>query len=170
MPFPRSKNKTHNIIIETLELEEEIGRLLLKVDENKKKIQKYFDENGIAQLEIPVISNNISNKILCKKTERATVKYDVDKLREKLDEELFLEVTKRQYTITNIDEMIKLMKDAGVKAKDFKSLIDVKITADTQAIKRLYDVGEISMNQLKGTYTATISKVIKISEETGDKN
>lgn len=171
MPYPRSKNKTHNLIIETLELEEQAGKLLIQIDENKKKIQQYMDENGLKSVEVPISESSTSaTKLVCKKTERATVKYDVDKLKQKLDDELFIEVTKRSYIIKDINEMIKLLKEAGVKAKEFKALIEAKITADGQAIKRLYDAGEITMRQLKGTYTATISKTIKISEETGDKD
>lgn len=171
MPYPRSKNKTHNLILETLELEEQAGKLLLQIDDNKKKIQKYFDENGIKQMEVPVSETSKSKlSVVCKRTERANIRYDVEKLKEKLDDEVFIEVTKRSYTITDIDAMIKLMKEAGVRARDFKALIDAKITPDNQAIKRLYDAGEITMKQLKGTYKATISKSIKISEETGDKD
>lgn len=171
MPYPRSENKTHNLILETLELEEKAGKLLLQIDENKKKIQKFFDENGIKEMEVPVSQTaKKETKVVCKKSERATIKYDVDKLKERLDDELFIEVTKRSYIIKDIDAMIKLMKDAGVRAKDFKALIEAKITPDTQAIKRLYDAGEITMKMLKGTYQATISKSIKITEETGDKD
>ena len=171
MPYPRSENKTHNLILETLELEEQTGKLLLQIDENKKKIQQYFDENGIKQMEVPVSeSSKRKTVVVCKKTERATVKYDVDKLKEKLDDEMFIEVTNRSYQIKDIDAMIKLMRDAGVRARDFKALIEAKITPDTQAIKRLYDAGEITMKQLKGTFKATISKSIKISEETGEKD
>ena len=83
---------------------------------------------------------------------------------------MFIEVTNRSYQIKDIDAMIKLMRDAGVRARDFKALIEAKITPDTQAIKRLYDAGEITMKQLKGTFKATISKSIKISEETGEKD
>lgn len=171
MPYPRSKNKTHNLILETLELEEQAGKLLLQIDENKKKIQQYFDENGIKQMEVSVSETSKSKTVVvCKKTERATVKYDVDKLKEKLDDEMFIEVTNRSYQIKDIDAMIKLIRDAGVRARDFKALIEAKITPDTQAIKRLYDAGEITMKQLKGTFKATISKSIKISEETGEKD
>lgn len=171
MPYPRSENKTHNLILETIELEEQAGKLLLKIDENKKKIQKFFDENGIKEMEVPISqTSKKETKVVCKKAERVTVKYDVDKLKEKLDDELFIEVTKRSYIIKDINAMIKLMKDAGVRAKDFKALIEAKITPDTQAIKRLYDAGELNMKMLKGTYQATISKSIKITEETGDKD
>lgn len=176
MPYPRSKNKTHNLILETLELEEETGKLLLKIDENKKAIQKYFDENNIKQMEVPITSTeddkNLDSckRVICKKFERANIKYDVDKLKSKLDDELFLEATKRTYYINDINKMINLVKDAGVQAKEFKALIEAKITPDTQAIKRLYDAGELTLKQLKGAYTATISKTIKITEETGEKN
>lgn len=176
MPYPRSKNKTHNLILETLELEEETGKLLLKIDENKKAIQKYFDENNIKQMEVPITSTEADKnldsrkKVVCKKFERANIKYDVDKLKSKLDDELFLEATKRTYYINDINKMINLVKDAGVQAKEFKALIEAKITPDTQAIKRLYDAGELTLKQLKGAYTATISKTIKITEETGEKN
>ena len=169
MPYPRSTNKTHNLILETLELEESAGQLLLKIDENKKKIQKYFDDNGLKEMEVD-IGGTSKTKVVCKKSERATIKYDVDKLKEKLDDEIFIEVTKRSYVIKDIDAMIKLMKDAGVRARDFKALIEAKITPDMQAIKRLYDAGEITMKDLEGTYKATISKAIKITEETGGKD
>ena len=168
MPYPRSENKTHNLILETAELEEQAGKLLLKIDENKKKIQKFFDEHDIKEMEVP-IGGSENLRIICKKSERATIKYDVEKLKQKLDDEIFIEVTKRVYEITDINEMIKLCKDAGVRARDFKDLINSKISVDGQAIKRLYDAGEITMKQLKGTYSATISKSIKITEEAGGK-
>lgn len=168
MPYPRSKSKVENLIVDTHELERQAGNLLLQIDENKKKIQKYFDENGIKNMEIE--STDECSKMICKKTERATIKYDVDKLKEKLDDEMFIEVTKRSYVIKDIDAMIKLMKENGVRARDFKALIDAKITPNSEAIKRLYDAGELDMKTLKGTFTATISKSIKIIEETGEKD
>lgn len=170
MPYPRSGDKVKDLIIETLEIEKVVGNLLLKVDENKKQIQKFFDENDIKSMEVPIGEESSSIKLVCKKSERATIKYDVEQLKKKLDSDLFLEVTTRTYTIKDINKMINLVKSAGVKSRDFKELIDVKVTANNQEIKRLYDVGEITMKQLKGAYTATISKSIKITEETGDKN
>lgn len=173
MPCPMSETKIKDLILQTFEIEEQAGKLLLQIDENKKRIQKFFDENNIKIMEVPISLDKTTKKkvnVVCKKFERATIKYDVDKLKEKLDDEMFIEVTKRSYTIPDINAMIKLVKDSGVRARDFKALIEAKITPNTEAIKRLYDVGELDMNMLKGTYQATISKSIKISEETGDKD
>ena len=94
----------------------------------------------------------------------------VQKLKQKVDSEIFLEITKRSYVITDIDKMIELVKDAGVSAKEFKALIEAVVNVDSQAVKRLYEAGEITMKQLKGTYTAKISKSIKITEEVGEKD
>lgn len=167
MPYPRTKDPIHNLILDTAELEEQAGKLLLKIDENKKKLQKHFDENGTKEIRVD-FGGSSKNSVVCKKSERCTIKYDIEKLKQRLDDEVFSEVTKRTYTITDINAMIELMKDAGVKAKDFKALLDVKISPDNSMIRTLYDAGEITMKQLKGTYTATISKTIKIIEENGE--
>ena len=168
MQYPRTKNSFHNLILETAELEEQAGKLLLKIDENKKKIQKHFDSsNGEKKV---VISINENLNVICKKSERCTITYDVDKLKKRLDDETFIEITDREYKIKDINAMIRLMKDAGVKASDFKSLIEVDIKPNKQMIKMLYDAGEISMKQLNGTYKATISKSIKIVEEQCEKD
>ena len=167
MPYPRSKNKTYNLIIETRELEEQVGELLLKIDANKAKIQGYFDENNSKEIRVPVADGLV---LVCKKHERVNLSYDVQKLKQKVDSEIFLEITKRSYVITDIDKMIELVKDAGVSAKEFKALIEAVVNVDSQAVKRLYEAGEITMKQLKGTYTAKISKSIKITEEVGEKD
>lgn len=170
MPYPRSKDKTKNLILETAELEHQAGMLLLKIDENKKKIQGYFDENNIKKLEIPVEETNSKEvKVICRKSERCTIKYDAEKLRDRVDKEIYNEVTKKEYKINDIEELIKMLKSAGIKASEFKKLLTTKISVDGQAVKRLYEAGEIDMKQLEGAYTATISKSIKITEATSEK-
>ena len=167
MPAPSEKT-IKNLIVQTVALEEQTGQLLLKIDENKKKIQKYFDSTHQSKI-IVEPDDKSSGNLICKKCERCTIKYDVEKLKSKLDDEIFTEVTQRTYEITDINAMIGLIKHTGIKAKDFKNLLNVKVTADNAAIKRLYEAGEITMNQLKGTYKATISKTIKISGEDSEK-
>ena len=162
-----NKNDDINkLVLEAYSLKQQVGKLLLCIDEIEGKIQKYFDESG--EKEINIQQNESSNVVNCKKIERVTMNYNVDLLKKRLDDEMFIEVTKRSYEISDINAMISLMKDAGVKAKDFKALIIPKISVDNQAVKRLYDAGEITMKQLKGTFTAKISKSIKYTEKVGD--
>lgn len=169
--YTKTNNEIQDLILETLEFETEVGKMLLKIDDNKKKIQEYFDNNNLKHLVVETSTDATNDvKVVCKKYERANIKYDIEKLKKKLDDELFIEVTNRSYIIKDINTMISLVKDAGIKAKEFKELIEPKITVNSQAIKNLYDVGELTMKDLKGAYTATISKSIKISEETGGKD
>ena len=166
MMDPKIEKQMHSLILETLNLEEKAGKLLLKIDENKDKLKKLFDSEGVSRVDVPAIDDtNGSVTVVCKKSERATIKYDAEKLRGRVDKEIFNEVTKRTYKIADIDKMISLIKGAGIRARDFKELLEVDISVDNQAIKRLYDAGEITMDQLNGAYTAKISKTIKITEE-----
>jgi hypothetical protein len=155
-------------VFEIYECEKQVAALLIKIDERKQIVQQYFDNNGIKKLEVESNSKIGSLKLVAKRSERVTIKYDIDKLKKRLDPEIFLEISKRSYIITNIDAMIKLMKDNGISAKDFKALIEADIKVDNQAIKRLYDAHEINMADIKGCYDATINKFIKVEEGQGD--
>ena len=161
---PLKDNELKSLVIETRCLEEQIGKLLLKVDENKEKLKEHFDATGEKEVRVELPGSNNVN-IVCKKFERTNIKYDAEKLKKRVDNEIFLEITKRVYTIKDINKMIEMVRHAGVSARSFKELIDASVSIDNQAVKRLYDAGEISMKQLKGAFTATISKSIKITEE-----
>ena len=170
MAYPRSEAKVRDLIKQTYALEEQAGTLLLKIDENKAKIQKYFDETGSKQMIVPIDESSEANRnLVCKKFERVNVTYDLEKLKEKLDKELLVEITKKTHTVVNMEGLVKLLKKAGIKPSEFKPLISTQEKALNQEIKRLYDAGEISMEQLKGTFKATISKSIKIAEESSEK-
>lgn len=155
-------------IVETLALEKQLAEILTKIDANKASIQRYFDEHKIKTLEVEASGTSI--KAIAKKQERVTLKYNAEALKKKLDPEVFLEVSKRTYTIPDVEAMIKLVRNNGVSAKEFKALIDTDIKIDNQAIKRLYDAHEINMNDLKGCYEAVISKKIIVDESKGDTN
>jgi len=165
-----SEYTVKSLAVETHNIEQQMGQLLLKSDENKSKIQKYFDENQIKELEIAVGEKNtfnIKSGLVIKKSERATLTYKIEELKKKFDDEMFLEITKRSYVITDIDAMIKMVREAGVSAKQFKQYLEVVVKADSARIKQMYDSKEITMKQLNGTFTATISKTIKITEAGG---
>jgi hypothetical protein len=166
MPFPKSERTAIKRIQKVHDMEEQVGQLLLNIDKEKEEIGKYMDENGLKVLQCKKDESN-SIMLVAKISGRATINYDVNKLREKLDKEMFLEVTKRTYEITDINAMIALMKSAGIGAKAFKNLISTIIKPDNAKIKFLYDNGELKMKQLKGCFSAKISKSVKITEETG---
>jgi predicted transcriptional regulator len=61
----------------------------------------------------------------------------------------------------------KMLKAAGVDAKEFKKYIGVETSVNSSALQQLYSVGDITKQQLKGCYTAKIVKSIRISERKG---
>lgn len=165
MPYERSEEKAKKTVLDIYDLEVQIGNLLLQVDEKKASLDKYFDETKTKSLTAETQSSHGTLvKVCAKKQERATVQYDVDKLKKVLDNELFLEITKRTYTIKDIDKMVAMLKAAGVKPSEFKSLINVDIKPQNDKIKFLYDNKEITMDQLKGCFTVKISNSIRINE------
>ena len=163
MADKQDKRKLANVVLESLELEKQLAEVLTKLSENEKVLIEHFQQQGTKKLEVQ--SSKLRNVVVeAKLCERCTVKYDAQKLKKKLDTEIFNEVTKRSYTINNINAMIDLLKKAGISPKDFKQLIDVKVTVDGAAIKRLYDSGDIEMKDLRGCYEAKFSKSVKVTE------
>lgn len=170
-PVNKNQERISKIIVKTYENEQAAAALLVQVDEGKKEIQKYFDEQSYNSLSVKVSAGKTLSKSLnlrAKISERVTINYDVDELKKALDSEIFNEVTHKRYEINDIDGLIKLLKSAGIKASEFKQFINPVITVDKEAVKRLYNQGDITMKDIKGCYSAKISKSVKITEDSGD--
>ena len=136
-----------------------------KFNSLKRKLASFFKENpDIGELTLEGNSSSEGSVITAKISERvSSLTYDVDALRQSLSKEQFNEVVQKSYYITDIDKMVSLLKDAGVKPADFKALIQVEETPIKSAIQQLFSVGDITAQQLKGTYSATISQTVLIS-------
>lgn len=169
--------------IEKLKIKSEIIHLY-EITEDKKKYDKAFNEdkqktvskidkfmyvNGMYNLSVSTLGNSNFRddpiKIQCKKISRRRVNYDADKLEERLGKETCLEFIDKEYVINDIDGLIKLLKEAGVKPKEFKKFIDVKKTVNKEKIDQLSDLGEIKAEDIKGCYSVEeISSYLSVSE------
>lgn len=144
-------------------IQKEMEKLTKTLNSNKVKIQSYFDEKKLKKLEIePESAEGV--KLVAQKEERCYIDYNVDAMQEKFDKELFNSLIVKDYEIIDIDGMISLLREAGVKPKDFKKLIRTIITLDTEALKQAFSLGDITKEDLEGCYTANIIKSIKIKE------
>jgi hypothetical protein len=99
------------------------------------------------------------------RTERVTINYDMDKLKEKLDKDIYEEIADKTYYVSNMDKLLKLIKSAGISAREFKSCIGVVVQPKRSEIKSLYDSGYITKDNLKGCFTAKISKNIQLKKK-----
>ena len=138
-----------------------------KFNELKKQLTSFFKQNpGIKELVIEDNTSSNGEVITAKLSERvSSLVYDPEALRSTLTKDQFNEVVQKTYIITDIDKMVTLLKNAGVKPSDFKSLIHVEETPIKAAIQQLFSVGDITVDQLKGTYTATISQSVAINSK-----
>lgn len=158
------------LIRDVYRLGEQIAGLQSILQASKAKIQDYFDKHDIKELEVEPDEMNGGPSLIAKKSERVTIEYLVDKLKESLSKDIFNEVVLKDYRITDINGLIALLKKAGIKPDEFKQYIDVTTTPNNEALKQLYAVGDITKEDLKGCYNAKIVKSISIKERKGDTN
>lgn len=138
----------------------------LKFDDCRSRLASFFRENrDVETLEVDdeTLDNGV---IVAKLSERiSSLNYDVDALRASLGKEQFNEVVHKTYQVVDIDKLVSLLKNAGVSPSEFKQIIHIAETPDKAAIQQLFALGDITTEQLKGTYSATISQSVNISKK-----
>ena len=149
------------LIKDTKSLEEKIDSLTKIYNAGREKIQNEFDEQNLKEIEVE--SDDFDDKVIvAKKVEKALIEYYADKLKEKLDSEVLNEIIIKTYMINDINGLISLLKNAGVNPQEFKKYVDVSQIVNKEAIKRLYSVGDITKEDIKGCYDAKIVKSISL--------
>jgi hypothetical protein len=139
----------------------------VKKAEYEKEIKNFMFVNGIDGLKFD--NNELNGKVNydVKFIKQKKVIFDADKLEQVIDDkELLNEIIIKNYTITDMEGLIKYLKSCGVNPKIFKQYIKVDKSVDTATMDRLFDIGEIKMKDVKGTYTVKENAgYIKISKE-----
>jgi len=152
------KEIAHKLVESDIRIKEEQK----KCEEYKVKIQQYFDKKGKDIIELDSEINGIAYRI--KKSESLNVKYDVEALGKKLEKELFDDILEKQYTISDIRTLTKLIKNAGIPAMAFRRCIHVNKSINKAKMNQLYNVGDITKKDIDKCFTAKITKTISIQE------
>lgn len=152
------------LIKDAFSFQKKIEELTTLMKGNLQQIHEHFDSEAIRELEVEAETEG-DIALIAKKSERVTVEYFPDKLEKKLSSELFNEVVNKSYAIIDMPALIILMRSHGISPKDFKKLIRVDQSVNRPELKRLYDDGEITKSDIKGCFSAKISKSIKISRK-----
>jgi hypothetical protein len=153
------------LIRETKCLEKQIAQLTDKLQANKEKIQVFFDSKKIKTLEVEPGNSIDSVGLIATKTERIYIDYFVDRIQGKFDKEILDEILNKTYTIHDIKGLTIMLKKAGINPSEFKKFINVAVSPNREAIKRLFEMGIIK--DLKGCYSAKVVKSIQIKEQKG---
>lgn len=174
--LPSKEKRIQKAVIELEELNMQFKSEEEKYKKRKNELQDlikgYTDKHNVEEFGFNF--GNTFKKIRPVITKKIT--WDIKKLSDKLDKEIFNEVVKKKYTINNMDDLIKYLKSCGVNAKKFKKFIDVEESVDNKKIDELGQLGEIDIEQLSGCYELQANfSYVKISNleaadaEGGDK-
>lgn len=107
-----------------------------------------FDVETRADRKIVTVNKRISN----------TIVYDVSKIESKVDKETCTEFIDKQYIIIDYDGLVKYLRTCGVDANKFKNYVRVEKSVNKYKLEQLFQLGYISIKQLKGCYTLKQSK------------
>lgn len=93
------------------------------------------------------------------------VKFDTVKLKKKLDKETFNDVSETVYKINDMQGLVSYLKECDVDPNIFKSFIDVETKINQKKLDNLYDLGEVTEEDIEGCYELqTGNPYFKISE------
>lgn len=162
-------------------------RRLYEAKKEKEKTDKYYD--AVKKKESVAISNFIFSNVKdsdgfditlsegvayyenhkhlhVTRVRAKKVIWDVKKLKEKMDKEKFNAVVTKQYTITDMNGLIRYLKSCGVDPKKFKKYLEVTQSVDEKTLDQLYNTGVITKNDISGCYEVKMSEpYIRITEK-----
>ena len=163
--------KIQKIINEAFRLDEEIKNKSIRLNELKIKIHEYFDKLHIKTLRVEredaykdKFAKQRQEHINVNQIERAQIIYNAEKLKNKLNKNIFNEVVNTKYYIQDYNGLVNLLKQYGIKPSQFKQFISPEYEVNKEAINQAYQVGKIKKDDLKGCYKLKIVKSLKFTK------
>jgi hypothetical protein len=154
------------VIREYKQINDECEKLSKERSAYKLLIQQHFDKKNIKSLivkdEAKIGKSLKPIKIKVTKSEQVRINYLAEKLKEKLSKEIFNEIVDKSYTINDMNGLVRLLKEAGVPASEFKKFINVTENLNVPRIKQLYQIGDITSQDMKGCFEAKIIKGVRM--------
>ena len=154
-------------------LEDRFKKIKSEYEERKKKLQvdikNFMYVNGFERFKFESGLDNVNVSKVC----RRSVIWDVDKLEDRLkenfDKEMANEIIVKRYFVNNMEGLTKYLKSIGADPKKFKQFISTEKSVDTDALNRLSDDKEISMEDVAGCYEVKESEpYLKIDISTSE--
>lgn len=155
------------LIRNTFALNGKLSAAKEQIKSNTEQMQEFFDAKKLKTFTVEADSES-DISLTAKKVERATINYDASKLKEKLDAEIFNEIVVKEYVINDFAGLVAMLKAAGVSPAEFKKFVTVNQSINKAEVKRLYDSGNITKADIKGCYTASVTKSISITVDKRD--
>lgn len=108
-------------------------------------------------------TNHMKLNVTRIRTKRVT--WLLDKLKQKLEKDIYKDVVDKTYTINDIQGLIKYLKSCGVDAKKFKKFIDVNETLNETKLNTYYETGALKKSNIEGCYDVKMGEpYIRLTE------
>lgn len=134
-----SKEKADECNSEANALKEELKNAMIEAE--KESLEIIVDESS---------ENPLKYKISCYKSRK--VNYDVNKLKKKLNKEIYKKVTQTKVEITNYNGFKELLKSYGIKFEEVKNFLNIQTTVDSKKLQNEYSIGNIDLDKISDCY------------------
>lgn len=143
----------------------------LAFEEDKEEfyldMDKWFDTLSGGENKIKISLNatvkGVSN-IICTRVITPLITYK-DELKKSMSKEQIKKVYKNKYEVKNWTGLLQLIKDAGIKRKDFLKYVECKEYVDEAALANLIEVGDVNEMDVRDCIVVRGTKrYYKISE------
>lgn len=152
MPETAKKFNVNKQLEEIENLKKQISTLESYLTIKKQEFSQYFKSSGER-----TASNGSITVYVQQKT---SIDYDIAKLEEKLEADLLSEFVDKTYTIPDWKAFKKFLKENDIPAKELKPYISVEKQVNEEKLSKLYDSGEITLQDLEGCYNAKVTNSV----------
>lgn len=131
------------------------------------KIKNYMYSNGVDKFTFGVKYKGSGEQfdLSVSNVKQRKVIFDIPKLKKSLSKDVLKQVLIKEYHIIDYTGLVEYLKSCGVNPKKFLTYIEIKESVNNEEINKLGDIGEISMDDLKGCYEVKENEgYIKITE------
>lgn len=142
-------------------LNNQIAGLKMLLQHKKDQMAKYFTVTGqksIANEECTVFVQ-----------ERTKIEYDVDAILKSLGKEEAKRFVDWHYTIPDFKRFALFLKSKGIEPKDVRPFLFVTKEVNQDKLTKLYEQGDITLEDLEGCYTASVTKSVALRMKNIDK-
>ena len=148
----------------------------IKYLSNKEEIEKLNDANkamskmiidcldGLKTKSYSFLVNNDEggeSKCTFTKVEKNKVTYDIGKVKEAVDKKTFNKIVNREF-IADYDKLVELAKKYKISKDEIMNCLTINEEIDNKKVNELYNLGQIDLNELKGTFTIDTTSFLSV--------
>lgn len=146
---------------EIVSIQNQINGLQMLLKNKKAIMAKFFETTGRNRVD------NDECTVFVRETTK--IEYDVDAILEKVPEELTTQFVKRERKVVDWKGFVRFLKNSGVNPKELRRFMSITKSVDEDALKKLYEAGKLSIEDLSGCYEAKVSKAVTLRMKNVDR-